>query len=130
MRIWIKSPLAILADDAGGGVVVEGSRIMELVPTGRHPLTAYDQTFDASRHVILPGLINTHHHFFQTLSRAHPGGRDKELFPWLVHFLPYWSKLDGNMFRIAARLALAELLLSGCTTAMDHNYIVYPGIEN
>ncbi len=88
MRLWIRNPLAILADNAGGGIVVEGSRIVELVPSGKTPSVPVEQTFDASRHVIIPGLINTHHHFFQTLCRAHPVARDKELFPWLVSLYP------------------------------------------
>ena len=130
MPTWIKTPLAILADDAGGGIVIDGSRIVELVPTGKTPVTACDSNFDASRHVVIPGLINTHHHFFQTLSRAHPISRDKELFPWLVALYPHWSTLNRDQFRLGARLALAELLLSGCTTAMDHNYMVYQGLED
>jgi 8-oxoguanine deaminase len=130
MRLWIKNPLAILAEDAGGGLVVEGSRIAELVPSGRAPSAPVDQVFDGSRHVIIPGLINTHHHFFQTLSRAHPVARDKALFPWLVALYPIWGRLNRDMFRLGARLALAELLLSGCTTAMDHNYMVFEGLED
>ncbi len=130
MRQWIKNPLAILADGAGGGVVVEDTRIVELVPAGQAPQTPVDETFDASRHVVLPGLINTHHHFFQTLSRAHPVAIDKELFPWLQALYPIWARLDRDMFRLGARLALSELLLSGCTTAMDHNYMVFAGLED
>ena len=130
MRLWIKDPLAILAENAGGGLVVENSRIVELVPAGKQPSQPIDRTFDASRHVILPGLINTHHHFFQTLSRVHPQAYNKELFPWLVSLYPIWGRLNRDMFRIGARLALAELLLSGCTTAMDHNYMVFKGLED
>lgn len=130
MRTWIKTPLAILADNAAGGLVVEDSRIVELVATGKAPAEPVDETFDASRHVVLPGLINTHHHFFQTLCRAHPAARDKELFPWLVALYPIWSRLNRDMFRVGARLAYAELLLSGCTTAMDHNYMHYEGLED
>jgi 8-oxoguanine deaminase len=130
MKTWIKNPLAILAEDAGGGLVVDGSRIVELVKSGKTPEIQCDTTFDASSHVVIPGLINTHHHFFQTLSRAHPISRDKELFPWLTALYPLWSRLDRDMFRLGARLALAELLLSGCTTAMDHNYMVYPGLDD
>lgn len=129
MRTWLKNPLGILADNAGGGCVVEGSRIVALVPSGATP-TDIDVTFDASRHVVLPGLINTHHHFFQTLSRAHPAAYNKELFPWLQSLYPIWSKLDRDMFRVAARLAFTELLLSGCTTAMDHNYMAFEGLED
>jgi 8-oxoguanine deaminase len=130
MATWIKNPLAMLADAAGGGLVVEDSRIVELVPAGKLPVTQCDEIYDASRHVIIPGLINTHHHFFQTLSRAHPAGRDKALFPWLTALYPLWSRLDRDMFRLGARVALAELLLSGCTTAMDHNYMVFKGMED
>lgn len=129
-RIWLRSPLAILAEGAGGGLVVEGSRIVELVPAGASPAAPVDEVFDASAHVVLPGLINTHHHFFQTLSRARPGARDMELFPWLVANYPVWGRLDRDMFRLGARLAFAELLLSGCTTAMDHNYMVFGGLED
>ena len=129
-RTWIRSPLAILAEGAEGGLVVEDSRITELVPAGGAPSAPVDTTFDASRHVVLPGLINTHHHFFQTLSRARPGARDMELFPWLVANYPVWGRMDRDMFRLAARLAFAELLMSGCTTAMDHNYMVFGGLED
>ena len=72
MRIWIKDPLAILATDAARGLVVEGTRIVELVAAGGAPSAPVDATFDASRHVVLPGLVNAHHHFYQTLTRAHP----------------------------------------------------------
>jgi 8-oxoguanine deaminase len=130
MSTWIKNPLAILAENAGGGIVVSGSRIVELVAAGATPRTEVDETVDASRHAIIPGLINTHHHFFQTLCRAHPAARDKELFPWLQALYPIWSRLDRDMFRVGARLAYAELLLSGCTTAMDHNYMSYDGLED
>ncbi|MEM6712194.1 MAG: 8-oxoguanine deaminase [Pseudomonadota bacterium] len=130
MRLWIKNPLAILADDAGGGLVIEDSKIVELIALGKEPLAPVDEVFDASKHAILPGLINTHHHFFQTLSRAHPAARDKELFPWLQALYPIWGKLDRDMFRLAAKLAYRELLLSGCTTAMDHNYMVFEGMED
>jgi 8-oxoguanine deaminase len=87
------------------------------------PASPCDATFDAGRHVIIPGLINTHHHFFQTLTRAHPDAINKELFPWLKALYPVWgSSLDGENFRLGVRLALTELLMSGCTTASDHLY--------
>ena len=130
MALWIRNPLAVLADNAGGGIVIDGSRIVELVPSGKTPQHPGAEVFDASEHVVLPGLINTHHHFFQTLCRAHELARDKELFPWLTALYPHWSRVDRDMFRLGARLALAELLLSGCTTAMDHNYMVYGGMED
>src|SRR5271165_180644 len=71
MRTWIKDPLAIFADGAERGLVVEGARIAKRVGRGAAP-ERIDAVFDASRHVVLPGLVNTHHHFFQTLTRAHP----------------------------------------------------------
>ena len=81
MRLWIKDPLAILAEGAERGLVVEGTRIVELVPRGGTPAAPVEATFDASRHVVLPGLVNAHHHFYQTLTRAHPAAIKRELFP-------------------------------------------------
>ena len=72
MRTWIKDPLAVLAEGAERGVVVEGSRIVERVGRGREPAAPVDAVFDAARHVMIPGLVNTHHHVYQTLTRAHP----------------------------------------------------------
>lgn len=81
MPIWIRDPLAILADGAERGVVVKDGWIVELVPAGGTPATADVAVFDAGEHVVLPGLINTHHHFYQTLTRALPAAMDRELFP-------------------------------------------------
>ena len=91
--IWIKDPLSILADGAARGVVVQGGKIVELVPRGREPATANATVFDARAHVVLPGLINTHHHFYQTLTRALPAALDRELFPWLKALYPVWARL-------------------------------------
>ena len=130
MRTWIKDPLAILAEDSSRGIVVEGTRIVERVAAGREPLAPVDAVFDASRHVVLPGLVNTHHHFYQTLTRAHPQAINKELFPWLTALYPIWARLKPEHLRVAVRLALTELMLSGCTTAADHHYLYPPGLEN
>lgn len=131
MRLWLKDPLAVLADGAERGVVVEGSRIVELVGRGREPVAPVDAIFDASRHVMLPGLINTHHHVYQTMTRAHPDAINKELFPWLKALYPVWVKgLDPETFRLAVRLAGTELMMSGCTTAADHHYIFPAGLED
>jgi 8-oxoguanine deaminase len=129
MRNFIKAPLAILADGAEGGLVVEDGRIAELVPSGGTPAAPVDETFDASRHIVLPGLVNTHHHFYQTLTRAHPSAIDKELFPWLQALYPVWARLTPEALRLAARVAMAELLMSGCTTASDHHYLYPSGLE-
>ena len=130
MRIWIKDPVAILAPDAARGLVVEGTRIAELVQAGARPSAPVDVEFDASRHVMLPGLVNAHHHFYQTLTRAHPHAINKELFPWLTALYPIWARLKPRHLHIAVRLALTELMLSGCTTAADHHYLFPPGLEN
>ena len=122
--LWLRDPLAILAEgDAAGGIVVADGRIVELVPRGGRPATSDAAPFDASAHVVLPGLINTHHHFYQTLTRACPPALDKALFPWLVALYPIWARLTPERLRLAVRVALAELLLSGTTTTSDHHYV-------
>ncbi|HEY1944591.1 MAG TPA: 8-oxoguanine deaminase [Roseiarcus sp.] len=131
MRLWIKDPLAILAEGAERGLVVEGGKIVELVARGAAgPAAPVDAMFDASRHVALPGLINTHHHFYQTLTRAHPAGFGKELVPWLVSLERVWSRFKPEHLRIAARMALVELMLSGCTTAADHHNLFPAALAN
>jgi 8-oxoguanine deaminase len=129
VRTWIKDPLAIFADGAERGFVVEGAQIAECVGKGQTP-ACIAATFDASRHVVLPGLVNTHHHFYQTLTRAHPSAINKALFPWLVALYPIWARLKPSHLRLASRLALTELMLSGCTTAADHHYLYPDGLEN
>lgn len=128
MRLWLRNPLAILAEDAAGGLVVDGSRTVEPVPSGRSPDVPVDDVSEGVRHAVIPGLINTHHQFFQTVCSAHPAGRDKRQFPWLQALCPIWGRLNRDMFRIGARLALAELRSSGCITAMDHNTVMFAGL--
>ena len=129
--LWIRAPLAVHCDDdAGGGLVVANDRILELVPAGAEPKTPGCAIFDASAHVVLPGLVNTHHHFYQTLTRACPPALDKPLFPWLEALYPIWSELTPEPFRLAVRVALTELLLSGTTTAADHHYVFPSGLED
>lgn len=130
---WIRNPLAILLDEpqqAGGGIVVAGNKITELVQAGQQPSSPVTHIFDAGEYVVLPGLINTHHHFYQTLTRAYPGALNKELFDWLVTLYPVWAGLEPEMLSLATRAALTELLLSGCTTAADHHYLFPVGMEN
>lgn len=129
MRTWIKTPLAILADDSAGGLVVEDGVIAECLAAGAVPAARCDDVLDASEHVVLPGLINTHHHFYQTLTRAYGPALDKELFDWLKTLYPVWAGLTPEYLDVATRLALAELLLSGCTTAADHHYVFPGGLE-
>jgi len=131
MATWLRNPLAVLAEGAEGGIVInDDGRIGELVPAGERPHTPNVSVFEADQHVIIPGLVNTHHHFFQTLTRAFPPALDKELFPWLRSLYPYWEHLDGEMVSAASRLAMAELLLSGCTTAADHHYVFTPSLRD
>ena len=128
--IWLKNPLAILGEGAGGGLVLQGGRIIELVGAGRQPAARPDEVFDASRHVVLPGLVNTHHHFYQTLTRAHPRAINKELFDWLKALYPLWARLTPEAMRLGTRLALTELLMSGVTTTSDHHYVFPSGLDD
>jgi len=131
--IWIKNPLAIWTgndQDASGGVVVSNGVITQVLAAGQSPLDESTIVFDASEHVILPGLINTHHHFYQTLTRAYPTALNKNLFPWLKSLYQVWANLSPEMLEVATELALTELLLSGCTTAADHHYLFPDGLEN
>lgn len=82
-----------------------------------------DRIIDMPQHIVIPGLINTHHHMFQTLTRV--VAPDKELFGWLTSLYPIWARLDSEAAYVSAKLAMAELILSGCTTSSDHLYI-YP----
>ena len=124
-RLWIKQPLAILCstDDASGGIVIDNGVITELVPSGQSPSTPWDQVINAENWAVLPGLVNCHHHFYQTLTRALPAALNKELFPWLQTLYPVWARLTPEMIHLSTQLALAELLLSGCTLAADHHYL-------
>ena len=78
------------------------------------------ETVDASRHVVTPGLVNTHHHLFQTLTRAVPAAQDAPLFGWLRTLYPIWSRLTPEDLRVSATVGMAELALSGCTMSSDH----------
>jgi 8-oxoguanine deaminase len=127
--IWIRDPLGILADNAVRGIVVQGGKIVELVASGRQP-TNQAAVFDARDHVVLPGLINTHHHFYQTLTRALPAALNRELFPWLRALYPVWARLTPEALDLAVTVAMSELLLSGCTTTTDHHYVFPPGLED
>lgn len=131
-RLWIQSPLTCFTAnhcDASGGLVIENNRIVELLAQGQMPSTPVDEVFDARELVIIPGLINTHHHFYQTLTRAWAPVVSVPLFPWLKTLYPVWAKLTPKALELASKVALAELLLSGCTTAADHHYLFPTGMD-
>ena len=90
-----------------------------------HGLTGADETIDARGCVVTPGLVNTHHHLYQTLTRAVPGGQDALLFGWLQTLYPIWARFGPEEMFISAQIGLAELALSGCTLTSDHLYL-YP----
>ncbi|MDC0198055.1 8-oxoguanine deaminase [Candidatus Thioglobus sp.] len=127
---WIKSPMAILAENAEEGIVTQGQKIIELVPKGQSPKSQFNETYDAGNSVLLPGLINTHHHFYQTLTRAYPEALNKELFPWLKSLYKVWANIQPEMISVSTELALSELLLSGCTTVSDHHYLFPSQLES
>ena len=108
----------------GGGLYVEDNRIVAVGPTAELPPDA-DEVIDASGHLVTPGLVNTHHHMYQSLTRALPAAQDAELFGWLTNLYKVWANLTPEMIEVSTLTAMAELLLSGCTTSSDHLYI-YP----
>jgi 8-oxoguanine deaminase len=107
-----------------GGLFIQDGFVQQVGPTRDLPTVA-DEVLDLSGHILLPGLINTHHHFYQTLTRAVPAAQDANLFNWLKTLYPIWGRMMPDDIRVSTRTALAELALSGCTTASDHLYI-YP----
>lgn len=113
---------------ADGAVFARDGVIEAVCATGElaPEMQTADEVIDARGQVVLPGLVNTHHHMFQTLTRALPGAQDNELFGWLQALYPVWSRLTPEMLMVSTQLAMAELLLSGCTTSSDHLYL-FPG---
>ncbi|NWG17054.1 MAG: 8-oxoguanine deaminase [Chloroflexi bacterium] len=106
------------------GAVFVGDGVIEAVGAlADMPAQTADRVLDCRRHIVLPGLVNTHHHMYQTLTRVI--AQDLELFGWLKTLYPIWSRLTGEAVYVSAKLAMAELLRSGCTTSSDHLYI-YP----
>jgi 8-oxoguanine deaminase len=131
--IWLKSPRAVFTAnniDATEGIVIRGNTIIECVPSGSLPQTHYDAVTDCSELVITPGLINTHHHFYQTLTRCMPQAINKPLFAWLKSLYKVWQHLDEDMLHSATQLASLELMLSGTSMVCDHHYVFPNGLEN
>jgi len=106
----------------GGFLYAEDGEI-KLVGT-RPPRTLRAACTINARHMVaIPGLINTHHHLWQTLTRAYPATADAELFDWLRKLYPLWARLDEEAMHVSALVGMAELMLSGCTTTADHHYL-------
>ena len=108
------------------GAILVSNNVIERVGTTEELPNTADEVLDLEdKHIVLPGLVNTHHHFFQTLTRVTPAGQDGDLFQWLTAHYPLWSNLTGAGMYYSSQIAAAELILSGCTTASDHHYL-YP----
>jgi 8-oxoguanine deaminase len=125
--LLVKNAHLVTMDDhqrefSAGGLFVRDGFIEQVGPSADLPQTA-DEILDLSGHVLLPGLVNTHHHFYQTLTRAVPAAQDANLFNWLTTLYPIWARLTPDDIFTSAQTALAELALSGCTTASDHLYL-------
>ncbi len=106
------------------GLFIEGNRIVAVGATHELP-TAADEVLDLRGHIVMPGLVNTHHHMYQSLTRAVPAAQNAELFGWLTSLYKVWANLTPEMIEVSTLTAMAELLLSGCTTSSDHPYL-YP----
>jgi len=120
-------------NDAGdelrnASVFVRDKRIEAIGPASQLPHTA-DRVIQAEHHVVIPGMVNTHHHMSQSLTRAIPGVQNAELFSWLTGLYPIWAGLQPDMIYASTQTAMAELLLSGCTTSSDHLYIYPNGVK-
>jgi cytosine/adenosine deaminase-related metal-dependent hydrolase len=128
-----KARLLVTMDDArreiaGGGVFVRDGVIAAVGGAADLPATA-DEVIDATDQVVMPGLVNTHHHFYQTLTRVVRPAQDAELFTWLKALYPVWARLTPEMAFVSTQTAMAELLLSGCTTTSDHLYLFPNGVR-
>jgi 8-oxoguanine deaminase len=126
--LLIKNAIALVTMDdhqreiLDGGLFIRDGFIEQVGPSVGLPKTA-DEVLDLGGYLVLPGLINTHHHFYQTLTRAIPAAQDANLFHWLKTLYPIWARLTPDDIHISTQTALAELALSGCTTASDHLYL-------
>ena len=105
-----------------GALYAEDGVIRQVGPTAALPATA-DRIIEARGRIVIPGLINTHHHLYQTLTRAVPAAQNADLFHWLQTLYPIWARLTPEAVYVSAKVGLAELMLSGCTTSSDHLYL-------
>ncbi len=125
--LLVKNALIVTMDDhrreiPEGGLFIHDGFIEQVGPSSELPQSA-DDVLDLKNHVVFPGLVNTHHHFYQTLTRTIPAAQDSNLFNWLKTLYPIWARLTPEDIFTSTQTALAELALSGCTTAFDHLYL-------
>lgn len=112
-------------------LLIEDSQIIAVGDDAQlAPMAADARNIDASELIVIPGLVNTHHHFYQTLTRNFPKVQDAKLFTWLLRLYPLWANIKPEDFGLATKIATLELLKSGCTTAVDHSYLVPDGQSN
>ena len=116
------------AEFSHASVFIRDNLIEVIGPAATLPQDA-DEVIDARGHLVIPGLVNTHHHMFQSLTRAVPAVQNAELFGWLRGLYPIWAGLTPEMIQVSSLTAMAELLLSGCTTSSDHLYIYPNGVR-
>jgi cytosine/adenosine deaminase-related metal-dependent hydrolase len=110
----------------------QGNRIEWIGPAADLPHALRDEAsevIDARGHLVVPGLVNTHHHMYQSLTRAIPGVQNAELFGWLRGLYPIWARLTPEMVQVSTQVAMAELLQTGCTTSSDHLYLYPNGVR-
>ncbi|MBL1437566.1 MAG: 8-oxoguanine deaminase [Rhodobacteraceae bacterium] len=130
MKLLVKNADVLVTMDGarrelkGGCLLVENGVI-----TSVGPEVAADEILDATGCVVTPGLVNTHHHLYQSLTRVVPGGQDALLFGWLQTLYPIWAKMRPKHMKISAQVGLAELALSGCTMSSDHLYLYPNGVR-
>jgi 8-oxoguanine deaminase len=129
MVILLKNCLRVVQHDgqdrAGVDVLIDGNRVARVAAGIQVPESSIGRVIDASSLVVAPGLVNTHHHFYQTLTRNLPAVQNAKLFEWLVYLYEVWKGIDEEAVYVSSRLAMTELVKTGCTATTDHHYL-YP----
>ena len=127
--LLIKNAQTVITNDDAIGQIPNGAvfirdHVIEKIGLPDDLPAKADTVINAAGMAVMPGLINTHHHYYQTLTRAVPGAQDQELFDWLVRLYPIWGEMDAEAVYTSTLTAMAELILSGCTTSSDHLYLI------
>jgi cytosine/adenosine deaminase-related metal-dependent hydrolase len=128
--VLLKNIFCLMTDPAkptmsGADVLLAGGIVSQIAPNGGLQAPPGARVIDCSSHVVVPGFVNTHHHFYQTLTRNHPAVQNAELFDWLRFLYNVWKYIDADGVYYSSLLAMGELLKTGCTTSTDHHYL-YP----